>query len=158
MSFRKGTSRFPCRNSGRNSCRLELCQSSCSRGKETGLRCSCVTACCRRSSCLARNAARSAAGVCSTNQFFFSRVILRVRVGRAISDQPNHHPHSCLPHQSDGSSSEEGSSTASEEGSSTASPTPSGSGRLPARERSCSSGALRRRESRRCASFFWPEL
>ena len=70
-------------SSGRNSCRLELCQSSCSRGKETGLRCSCVTACCRRSSCLARNAARSAAGVCSTNQFFFSRVILRVRVGRA---------------------------------------------------------------------------
>ena len=42
-----------------------------------------MTACCRRSSCLARNAARSAAGVCSTNQFFFSRVILRVRVGRA---------------------------------------------------------------------------
>ena len=43
-------------------------------------------------------------------------------------------------------------SSSSEEGSATASPAPSGSGRLPARGYSCSSGAVRRRASRRCAS------
>ena len=43
-------------------------------------------------------------------------------------------------------------SSSSEEGSSTASPAFSGSGLLPARGCSCSSGALRRRVSRRCAS------
>ena len=36
-----------------------------SREEETGLSCSCVTAFCRRSSCLARNAARSAGGTSS---------------------------------------------------------------------------------------------